>query len=102
MLLIENGTGKVVGSGCFSGDAPEGFYYVDGPYVKGGEVVTNVAQVEEEIRELFRKKALSSRSEAYKLESDSLYLEWQFDQTEESEQVWRDKVTEIKARYPLI
>ena len=38
---------------------------------------------------------------AYKEESDPLYMEWQFDQTPESEQVWRDKVAEIKARYPL-
>jgi len=44
---------------------------------------------------------LSLRQAAYKAESDPLYMEWQFDQTAESEQAWRDKVAEIKARYPL-
>lgn len=38
---------------------------------------------------------------AYKTESDSLYMEWQYDQSAESEQAWRDKVAEIKLRYPL-
>jgi len=42
------------------------------------------------------------RQTAYKSESDPLYMEWQFDQTAESEQAWRDKVAEIKLRYPLI
>jgi len=42
-----------------------------------------------------------NRQTAYKLESDPLYMEWQFDQTEESEQAWRDKVSEIKLRHPL-
>lgn len=41
------------------------------------------------------------RQVAYRAESDPLFLEWQYDQTPESEQVWRDKVAEIKARYPL-
>ncbi|MCX8758904.1 hypothetical protein NOK64_24035 [Vibrio parahaemolyticus] len=41
------------------------------------------------------------RKKAYTEESDPLYLEWQYDQTAEKEQVWRDKVAEIKARYPL-
>ena len=44
---------------------------------------------------------LLSRQIAYKTESDPLYMEWQFDQTLESEQAWRDKVAEIKTRYPL-
>jgi len=39
---------------------------------------------------------------AYAEESDGLYMEWQFDQTAESENAWRDKVQEIKNRYPLI
>lgn len=43
----------------------------------------------------------SLRQSAYKAESDPLYMEWQFDQTAESEQAWRDKVAEIKLRYPL-
>lgn len=41
------------------------------------------------------------RQAAYKKESDPLYMEWQYDQTAESEKAWRDKVAEIKARYPL-
>jgi hypothetical protein len=44
---------------------------------------------------------VNKRQASYKSESDPLYMEWQFDQTTESEQAWRDKVTEIKARYPL-
>jgi len=45
---------------------------------------------------------VNNRQNAYKAESDQLYMEWQFDQTAESEQTWRDKVSEIKARYPLV
>lgn len=41
------------------------------------------------------------RRVAYVAESDPLYMEWQYDNTPESEQAWRDKVAEIKARYPL-
>ena len=37
----------------------------------------------------------------YKTESDPLFLEWQYDKTPESEQVWRDKVSEIKAQLPI-
>lgn len=44
---------------------------------------------------------LTLRQSAYKKESDPLYMEWQYDQTTESEKAWRDKVAEIKARYPL-
>ena len=42
-----------------------------------------------------------ARRLAYVAESDPLYMEWQYDQTPEAEQAWRDKVAEIKARYPL-
>ncbi|KAB0300709.1 hypothetical protein F2Z80_16420 [Vibrio fortis] len=41
------------------------------------------------------------RKAAYSSESDPLFLEWQFDLSPESEKAWRDKVAEIKARYPL-
>ena len=44
---------------------------------------------------------LQQRKEAYLLESDPLYMEWQYDQTPASERAWRDKVAEIKARHPL-
>lgn len=45
--------------------------------------------------------AQNKRKSAYITESDPLYMEWQFDQTPESEKAWRDKVTEIKDRIPL-
>ncbi|HAV1510753.1 TPA: hypothetical protein JG810_004519 [Vibrio parahaemolyticus] len=45
--------------------------------------------------------ATEQRRKAYLVESDPLYMEWQYDQTPEKEQAWRDKVAEIKARYPL-
>lgn len=41
------------------------------------------------------------RRAAYTAESDPLFIEWQYDQTPEAEQAWRDKVQAIKARYPL-
>ena len=44
------------------------------------------------------RKAMKPRTNA---ESDPLCMEWQFDGTEEAEAKWRDKVTEIKARFPL-
>ncbi|EPG0369741.1 hypothetical protein ACSWVZ_002593 [Photobacterium damselae] len=43
----------------------------------------------------------NNRQMAYNTESDPLFLEWQYDQTSEKEQAWRDKVAEIKTRYPL-
>jgi hypothetical protein len=49
----------------------------------------------------FRSSVLSDREAAYKTESDPLYMEWQYDGTAEAEQKWRDKVAEIKERYPL-
>lgn len=44
---------------------------------------------------------ISGRKTAYIAESDPLYMEWQYDKTPEKEQAWRDKVAEIKARYPF-
>ncbi|MBG5233943.1 hypothetical protein GHU69_26970 [Pseudomonas aeruginosa] len=46
-------------------------------------------------------EAQDARRAAYVVESDPLFLEWQYDQTPESEQAWRDKVAEIKDRHPL-
>jgi len=43
---------------------------------------------------------LVKRKEAYRLESDPIFMEWQFDQSSEKRQEWLDKVSEIKARYP--
>ncbi|KJZ03527.1 hypothetical protein [Pseudoalteromonas piscicida] len=48
-----------------------------------------------------REEALQYRKLSYVQESDPLYMEWQYDQTPESKQVWMDRVAEIKARYPL-
>ncbi|WP_238353623.1 hypothetical protein [Pseudomonas proteolytica] len=42
-----------------------------------------------------------NRRLAYRTDSDPLYMEWQYDQTEAKEKAWRAKVAEIKARYPL-
>ena len=44
---------------------------------------------------------IALRQRAYEQESDQLFLEWQYDRTAEAEQAWRDKVAEIKARYPV-
>lgn len=44
---------------------------------------------------------LARRQRAYVAESDHLFLEWQYDKTAAAEQAWRDKVAEIKARYPV-
>ncbi|MDW6004721.1 hypothetical protein [Vibrio mangrovi] len=50
----------------------------------------------------YRVKRMNAlRKSAYQAESDPLYMEWQYDQTETKAQIWRDKVTEIKTRYPL-
>ncbi|WP_299141334.1 hypothetical protein [uncultured Vibrio sp.] len=38
---------------------------------------------------------------AYKEESDPLFIEWQYDNAEEKERLWREKVHEIKLRYPV-
>ncbi len=40
------------------------------------------------------------RRAAYAKETDHLYMDAQLEGTEEAEQIWRDKVMEIKARYP--
>ncbi|MGI0119527.1 hypothetical protein [Zooshikella sp. RANM57] len=46
-------------------------------------------------------EAVEGRRQAYKKESDPLYLEWQYDNGKEKELIWRNKVAEIKARYPF-
>ena len=43
---------------------------------------------------------LDKRARAYKLESDPLFIEASFDNDETAMQKWRDKVTEIKERFP--
>lgn len=44
---------------------------------------------------------LARRQRSYVAESDHLFLEWQYDKTPAAEQTWRDKVAEIKLRYPV-
>ena len=41
------------------------------------------------------------RKAAYIAESDPLYMEWCYDETDETQAYWMDKVREIKLRYPL-
>ena len=59
-------------------------------------VVIDEAQLNQQV--FFAQQA---RRLAYVAESDPLFVEWQYDQTEASEKVWRDKVAEIKHRFPL-
>lgn len=54
-----------------------------------------------DVSQLLQWQCAENRRLAYAAESDPLYMEWQYDQTAEAEQAWRDKVAEIKARYPL-
>lgn len=62
------------------------------------EVVDSVlAQHNYELTE----QQLARRQRAYVAESDHLFLEWQYDKTPAAEQAWRDKVAEIKLRYPV-
>lgn len=46
-------------------------------------------------------RAIRDRKTAYEEEADPLFMEWQFDMTPASEQIWRNKVNEIKQRIPL-
>lgn len=41
------------------------------------------------------------RSQLYRDNADSLYLEWQFDRTSESETIWREAVQRIKDENPI-
>ncbi|TQF71833.1 hypothetical protein [Pseudoalteromonas luteoviolacea] len=57
--------------------------------------------VDELTLEYSQGEALEARRMAYIVESDPLFMEWQYDQTESSKQAWLDKVAEIKARFPF-
>lgn len=52
-------------------------------------------------KEFELKQNAKRREKAYRDESDRLFFEWQYDGTAEKEKAWRDKVKEIKARFPL-
>lgn len=41
------------------------------------------------------------RQSAYQAESDPLYMEWQYDQSDAKKQAWVTAVKAIKTRYPL-
>lgn len=53
------------------------------------------------------KQNVELRQQAYKRESDPLYIEWQYElesgnpKSDSYKEVWMSKIAEIKARYPL-
>lgn len=51
-------------------------------------------------KEFERGQWFEKRAAAYREEADPLYIEWQYDQEPAQEQIWRDKVLEIKQRFP--
>lgn len=57
--------------------------------------------IQQAVSEQELSSVIDARMLAYKSESDPMFIEWQNDNTPEKEQAWRDKVAEIKARYPL-
>ncbi len=69
--------------------------------------MNSLGMTQEQIESVLQQKDFEAaqnvvkRQQAYRLESDALFIEWQYDQTEAKETAWRDKVAEIKARYPL-
>ena len=72
-----------------------------------GEYMQNLGMEQEQIDSVLNQQQFElsqnviKRQDAYKNESDPLFMAAQFDGTPESFNVWKDKVTEIKARYPL-
>jgi len=55
-------------------------------------------QVETEKKEAELQRVETNRRNAYRNESDPLYLKWQ--RGEATEQEWLDKIEEIKERFP--
>lgn len=80
-LLIGQGEGKTIAS------QRDGKPYLKSPSELDHAQLTQLVQLQ--------------RKNAYAADSDPLYMEWQYDQTSESEQAWRQKVEEIKERFPL-
>ncbi|MCG7546952.1 hypothetical protein [Pseudoalteromonas sp. Of7M-16] len=62
--------------------------------LEADELIKSAVKIEE------TKVVIEQRQQAYNREADPLFIEYQFDQTAEAEQAWREKVLEIKARYP--
>jgi hypothetical protein len=71
-----------------------------GEEIPEGSLLEELPEPEPTFDELMS-AATANRAAAYKAESDPLYIEWQYDQSEEGEALWRAKVLEIKERYPL-
>jgi hypothetical protein len=72
----------------------------DGQALPEGALLEETPKPEPTLEERLA-STIAQREAAYKTESDPLYMEWQYDGTAEAEQKWRDKVAEIKERYPL-
>lgn len=70
------------------------------------EYMQGIGMDKEQIDSVLAQKEFESgqwvekRHAAYREEADPLYIEWQYDQEPEQEQIWRDKVLEIKQRFP--
>lgn len=54
----------------------------------------------EDTAEEHNKKMLAKRRAAY-AETDKLFMEWQYDQTEESRLAWVNAVTKVKEDFPF-
>jgi len=69
----------------------------------------NTEQIESVLsqQEYESRQSVELRQQAYKRESDPLYIEWQFELESENpesdsyKEVWMSKVIEIKSRHPL-
>ncbi|WP_018694446.1 hypothetical protein [Algicola sagamiensis] len=46
-------------------------------------------------------EVLQLRRNAYEAQSDPLFMEWQYDQTDAKKQAWQNAVATIKSRYPI-
>ena len=55
-------------------------------------------QVEQEAKEAELQQVENNRKNAYRNESDPIFLKWQ--RGEATEQEWLDKIDEIKERFP--
>ncbi len=65
------------------------------------ELIDILPEYNREKQKCLENEALKKRQHDYVTESDSLFMEWKYDNTAEKEKAWRDKVAEIKARHPL-
>jgi DUF2075 family protein len=79
----------------------EGVTYIDNTKEQLLSAGVPTSVIESAMAEANLSAIKDTRRLAYVDESDPLYMEWQYDQTSEKEKAWRDKVAEIKARYPL-